>query len=77
MKIVKRLLLLLFALILCTGYANAEEYVTLAQLRKQAAEGWNETYEAMGREVVADVEMGWIQRIQTYIYQPIDTGGSI
>ena len=49
MKIVKRLLILFITLTLCAGYANAEEYVTLAQLREQAAAGWNETYEAMGR----------------------------
>lgn len=65
MRIVKRLLILLFALTLCTGYVNAEEYVTLAQLREQAAEGWNETYEAMGRNVIANVEMGWFPEADT------------
>lgn len=57
----KRMLVMLLALILmgCAVCASAEEYVTLAQLREQAKQGWNETYTAMGREVVADVEMGW------------------
>ena len=55
----KKLICVLAALLLMTGCALAEEYVTLAELREQAAQGWNETYTAMGREVVADAEMGW------------------
>ena len=65
MKIAKRLLILFITLTLCAGYANAEEYVTLAQLREQAEVGWNETYEAMGREIVADPEMGWFPEADT------------
>lgn len=54
----KRFVCLLAALLMLTGCALAEEYVTLAQLREQAKAGWNETYTAKGREVVVKAEMG-------------------
>ena len=54
----KKLICLLAALLLLTSCALAEEYVTLGELREQAAQGWNETYTAMGREVVVKAEMG-------------------
>lgn len=38
------------------GTSAKDQYVTLATLREQAAEGWNETYESHDREVVADVD---------------------
>lgn len=40
MKIAKRLFVLLLTLMLCAGYANAEAYVTVFELRQQAANGW-------------------------------------
>lgn len=55
----KKMIGLLAALVLLTSCALAEEYVTLAELREQIKAGWNETYTAKGREVVADVEMDW------------------
>ena len=48
------LLALLLALV-CTA-ASAQEYYTLPEIREQAAQGWHETYEAYGREIVVDVE---------------------
>lgn len=51
-------LLALLLMLICTT-ASAQEYVTLAQLREQIKAGWNETYSAKGREVVADVEIEW------------------
>lgn len=53
----KKMSCLLAALLLMTSCALAEEYVTLAELREQAAQGWNETYTAMGREVVVNAEI--------------------
>lgn len=41
MKIAKRLFVLLLALLLCAGYAGAEAYVTVSELRRQAADGWD------------------------------------
>ncbi|MBQ8619182.1 MAG: hypothetical protein IJ418_17000 [Clostridia bacterium] len=78
----KKSILILIALLLtliCT-VAFAQEYVTLAQLREQAAQGWNKTYEAKGREVVADVKMGWfpeadacpLVRVDPYEIDPDD-----
>lgn len=55
----KKLICVLASLLLLTSCALAEEYVTIAQLREQAKAGWNETYTAKGREVVANVEMDW------------------
>lgn len=55
----KKLLCLLAALLMLLSFAQAEEYVTIAELREQAKAGWNETYTAMGREVVANAEMDW------------------
>ncbi|HPF87629.1 MAG TPA: hypothetical protein PK537_06195 [Candidatus Limiplasma sp.] len=59
----KFLMLLLAAALLMqplAGWAEAtsaqDQYVSLATLREQAAEGWNETYTSHGREVVADVD---------------------
>lgn len=57
--------ILALVLALICGAAMAEEYVTLAQLREQAKAGWNETYTAMGREVVADAEMDWFPEADT------------
>lgn len=73
------ILLALLLTLICVA-ASAQEYVTLAQLREQAAPGWNETYTAMGREVVADVEMGWfpeadvcpLVRVDPYSIDPDD-----
>lgn len=58
---------MLFVLIMICAcpMASAQEYVTLAQLREQAAQGWNETYTAMDREVVADAAMGWFPEAET------------
>ena len=55
----KRIVCLLAALLMMMSCAAAEEYVTLAELREQAKDGWNETYTAKGREVIAKVEMDW------------------
>lgn len=55
----KKFVCMLAALVLLTTCALAEEYVTIAELREQAKAGWNETYTAKGREVVANVEMDW------------------
>ena len=55
----KKLICLLAALMLLMTCAAAEEYVTISELREQAKAGWNETYTAKGREVVANVEMDW------------------
>ena len=58
----KRMLCMLLAtglMLCCVSGAMAQEYVTLAELREQSRVGWNETYTAKGREVVAKVEMGW------------------
>lgn len=41
MKIAKRLFVLLMTLLLCAGYASAEAYVTVSELRRQAANGWD------------------------------------
>lgn len=61
----KRLICMLAALLLLVSCALAEEYVTLAQLREQAKAGWNETYTAKGREVIANVEMGWFPEAES------------
>lgn len=50
------LLAVLLALALCAG-ARAETYVTLAELREHAAQGWHETYQAHGKEVAVDVDV--------------------
>lgn len=55
----KKMIGLLAALCLLVTCALAEEYVTIAELREQAKAGWNETYTAKGREVIANVEMDW------------------
>lgn len=55
----KKTVCLLAALLLLMTCALAEEYVTLAELREQAEAGWNQTYTAKGREVIANVEMAW------------------
>ena len=55
----KKFVCVIAALCLLTACAVAEEYVTIAELREQIKEGWNETYTAKGREVVANVEMDW------------------
>lgn len=41
MKIAKRLFVLLMTLLLCAGYASAEAYVTVSELRRQAANNWD------------------------------------
>jgi len=53
----KILMLLLAAALLVQPPAGlaANQYVSLTTLREQAAEGWHETYESHGREVIADV----------------------
>ena len=55
----KKFVCVIAALCLLTACAVAEEYVTIGELREQAKAGWNETYTAKGREVVAKVEMDW------------------
>lgn len=55
----KKWMCLISALCLLMTCAAAEEYVTIGELREQAKAGWNETYTAKGREVVANVEMDW------------------
>lgn len=55
----KKTVCLLAALLLLMTCALAEEYVTLAELREQAEAGWNQTYTAKGREVIANAEMAW------------------
>lgn len=45
--------------------AQAEEYVTLAELREQVKDGWHETYQAHGREVVADADLQWMTESNT------------
>lgn len=41
MKRAKGLFVLLLTLLLCAGYASAEKYVTVSELRQQAAKGWD------------------------------------
>ena len=55
----KRMVCVLAVLCLVIASAAAEEYVTLNELREQAKAGWNKTYTAKGREVVAKAEMDW------------------
>lgn len=55
----KKMVGLLAVICLLFACAAAEEYVTIAELREQAKAGWNETYTAKGREVVANAEMDW------------------
>lgn len=55
----KKFVCVIAALCLLVTCALAEEYVTIGELREQIKEGWNETYTAKGREVVANVEMDW------------------
>ena len=55
----KKMMCVLAALCLLVTCAAAEEYVTIGELREQIKEGWNETYTAKGREVVANVKMDW------------------
>ena len=61
----KKMICLLAALLLMTSCALAEEYVTLAELREQAKAGWNQTYTAKGREVIANAEMDWFPEADT------------
>lgn len=56
----KKLLILLAALLLMSTAALAEDYVTLAQLREQASAGWHQTYQAHGREIVIDARLAWM-----------------
>ena len=39
---------------------TAEDYVTLGELREQAASGWNKTYAAMNREIKVTVDAPWM-----------------
>ncbi len=55
----KKLICVLAVLLLMTGCALAEEYVTLAELREQAAQGWNETYQTKNGEQIVNAQMGW------------------
>ena len=55
----KKFVCVIAALCMLAACAVAEEYVTIGELRDQIKEGWNETYTAKGREVVAKVEMDW------------------
>ena len=48
---------LLAALLMLMTCAAAEEYVTLGELREQAAKGWHETYTAMGRDIAVNAEI--------------------
>ena len=61
----KRICVLTALLLLLTTCALAQEYVTLAELREQAKAGWNQTYMAKGREVVAKAEMDWFPEADT------------
>lgn len=61
----KKLLILLAALLLMSTAALAEDYVTLAQLREQASDGWHKTYQAYGREVVAKADPSWMTESDT------------
>lgn len=55
----KKLLILLAALLLISTAALAEDYVTLAELREQV-DGWHGTYQAHGREIVIDAALAWM-----------------
>ena len=48
--------LAVFTMSLAVSAASADDYVTLAELGRQAADGWHQTYQANGREIVADAE---------------------
>ena len=61
----KKWMCLLAALLMLMTCAAAEEYVTLAELREQAEAGWNQTYTAKGREVIANAEMDWFPEADT------------
>lgn len=50
-------LLLLVACLLPGLPGLAQEYVSLRELREQVAGGWHQTYQAHGREVVADADV--------------------
>lgn len=52
----RRTATLLCTLSLLGGASLAEEYYSIQEVRRQAAAGWHETYEAYGRTIVADVE---------------------
>ncbi|MBQ7886093.1 MAG: hypothetical protein IJ313_04275 [Clostridia bacterium] len=56
----KKLLCMLIALLLISAGASAEEYVTLSELRTQVGDGWHKTYQAHGREVVANAGSPWM-----------------
>jgi len=56
----KKMLILLAALLLVSTAASAQEYVTLAQLREQAGDGWHGTYQAHGREITIDADLAWM-----------------
>ena len=55
----KKLLILLAALLLMSTAALAEDYVTLAELREQV-DGWHGTYQAHGCEIVIDAALAWM-----------------
>lgn len=56
----KKMLCMLIALLLMCSGASAEEYVTLSELRTQVGDGWHETYQAHGREVIANAGSPWM-----------------
>lgn len=58
-SVLKRTVCLLLAVCLCLScaLAGAQDYVSLPELRAQAAQGWHKTYQANGRKVVADADV--------------------
>lgn len=59
----RKWLLALAAVVLAPALACAEEYVTLAELRTQAGDGWHETFNANGREIVVQAEIDWFPEV--------------
>ena len=65
MKRYQKILVLTVAAVMLLGAVPAlagaapvdSQYVTLAKLREQAAEGWHETYQSHGREVTTNVDI--------------------
>ena len=57
----------LLAVCLCLpcALAGAEDYVSLPELRAQAARGWHRTYQANGRKVVADADVAPLPEAKT------------
>lgn len=51
------MLLCLFCLLPCLS--QAEDFVTLPELRSQVGEGWHEAFTAMGREVTVQAAVDW------------------